>query len=403
MAAEERLSEVDVKLIGNRGSGSWVRYVVPACLVLCCGICLWARSATTEVSDAKADSQAGSGQSTRSQKAVIELQKWYAPPTGIYRSTGWWNSANAITTLANYSRLTHSRVYLPIFANTLEMAQKGADGAPGFLNKYYDDEGWWALAWIDVYDLTGEARYLQQAASIFKDMQLGWEDDTCGGGVWWSKDKKDKNAIENELFLSVAASLANRETDKAIRDTDLSWMRREWQWFRDSGMINQSHLINDGLETSSPAHCVNNGKRTWTYNQGVILGGIVEMSRAEQRAGHPDPTLIKLAEAIAGAAMERLKDKHGALGEPDDAHDGADVPQFKGIFVRNLMLLNSSSPIRDYRKFIDTNAELIWSNDRNSNDQLGFWWGGPFDLADAARQSSALDLLIAADALVRKY
>jgi predicted alpha-1,6-mannanase (GH76 family) len=322
--------------------------------------------------------------------AVATLQKWYVPETGIYRSTGWWNSANVIATLANYSRVAKRKEFLPVFANTLEKAQTGPDGALGFLNKYYDDEGWWALAWIDVYDLTGEEKYLRQAWAIFKDMQLGWEDDACGGGVWWSKDKKDKNAIENELFLSVAASLANRERETAARDEALLWMRREWVWFRQSGMLNHEHLINDGLKMTEPGRCTNNGKRTWTYNQGVILGGLVEMSDAEKKAGHSDGGALKVA---------RLKDPHDALGEPDGAHDGADVPQFKGILARNLMVLNDRLALRGYRRFVMRNAELIWSKDRNEEDQLGFWWGGPFDRADAARQSAALDLLVAADAM----
>jgi predicted alpha-1,6-mannanase (GH76 family) len=358
------------------------------CLILCPGLSL----ASTEAATAGPKDTAAVAE--RTARAIEVLQQWYTPGTGLYTSTGWWNSANAITTLANYSRVSHSTKYLPVFSNTLEAAQKGKDGAPGFLNKYYDDEGWWALAWIDVYDLTGEDRYLQTAAAIFKDMQLGWDDETCGGGVWWSKDNKDKNAIENELFLSVAASLTNREKDPSVRSDDLSWMRKEWQWFLDSGMINASHLINDGLTPAHSVHCSNNGKRAWTYNQGVILGAMVEMNKAQ-----PDPAVPRLAKAIASAAMDHLKDMHGAMGELDNAHDGGDVPQFKGIFVRNLMQLNSSYPIRNYRRFIETNAELIWSNNRNSSDQLGFWWGGPFDLADAARQSSALDVLVAAEAL----
>jgi hypothetical protein len=81
----------------------------------------------------------------RSQAAVDALQKWYGPTSGLYRTTGWWNSANAITALANYSRVSGSQEYLPVFANTLSAAQSSASGAPGFLNKYYDDEGWWAL------------------------------------------------------------------------------------------------------------------------------------------------------------------------------------------------------------------------------------------------------------------
>ena len=57
----------------------------------------------------------------------------------------------------------------------------------GFLNDYYDDEGWWALAWIKVYDLTGEPQYLDAASDLFDDMVTGW--DTPCGGIWWDKKR----------------------------------------------------------------------------------------------------------------------------------------------------------------------------------------------------------------------
>jgi predicted alpha-1,6-mannanase (GH76 family) len=328
----------------------------------------------------------------QTQAAVDVLQQWYVLESGLYRTTGWWNSANAITALANYSRVAHSTKYLSVFANTLRAAQTGHDGAPGFINRYYDDEGWWALAWIDVYDLTGEEQYLDEAASIFSDMQQGWDTEVCGGGVWWSKDKKDKNAIENELFLAVAASLANREKDAAKRAGYLGWARKEWVWFRDSGMINGDHLINDGLKLSDPAHCINNGKNPWTYNQGVILGALVELNHADRHA-----EFKKTAKAVALAAISHLTDAQGVLHELNNAHSGGDVPQFKGIFVRNLMLLNGAFPDRRYAAFFATNARSIESSDKDAAGQLGFWWAGPFDAADASRQSSALDALIAAE------
>ena len=330
----------------------------------------------------------------RSQAAADALQKWYDPASGLYSTTGWWNSANAITALANTSRVSGSREYLGVFANTLSAAQAGAKGAPGFLNQYYDDEGWWALAWIDVFDLTGESRYLEAAREIFRDMQGGWDTGTCGGGVWWNKDRRSKNAIENELFLAVAASLANREPDEPAAQQDLAWAEKEWEWFRSSGMINGDHLINDGVDISDPQHCTNNGRTAWTYNQGVILGGLIELNRAA-----PDRALLPTAAAIADAAIAHLTDAEGILHEPIVAPSGGDVPQFKGIFVRNLMLLNEAAPQARYRRFIETNADALWLRDRNASDQFGFWWRGPVDEVDAARQSSALDALAAADSL----
>jgi len=76
-----------------------------------------------------------------------------------------------------------------------------------------------------------DAAYLRMADSIFSDMKLGWET-TLRRRVWWSKDNKEKNAIENELFLAVAL-LANREPI-ASSGRRSAWARKEWKWFQDS-------------------------------------------------------------------------------------------------------------------------------------------------------------------------
>jgi predicted alpha-1,6-mannanase (GH76 family) len=322
--------------------------------------------------------------------AVQTLQGWYAPSTGLYQTTGWWNSANAITVLVDYSRVSGSTQYNAILANTFATAQKTN---PGFINKYYDDEGWWALAWIDAYDLTHDKTYLSMAESIFADMAASW-DDTCGGGIWWSKDKDYKNAIANELFFSAAAHLVNR-TSGSTRRHYLDWSNREWKWFQASGMINAKGLVNDGLNNgrgrSSGPVCTNNGRTTWTYNQGVVLGGLAELSSAKH-----DPTVKQAAQKIAMAAITQLVDDNGVLHDPCEPKCGADGVQFKGIFVRNLVLLSQLQPQTEYSSFIDKNADALWKDARGPNFQLGERWSGPFDSANAASQASALDAIVGA-------
>jgi predicted alpha-1,6-mannanase (GH76 family) len=322
--------------------------------------------------------------------AVQTLQTWYTPATGLYQTTGWWNSANAITVLVDYARVSGSMQYNSVFANTFTAAQKTN---PGFLNKYYDDEGWWALAWIDAYDLTHDKNYLSMAESIFADMAGAW-DDSCGGGIWWSKDRKYKNAIANELFLSVAAHLANR-TSGSTRRQYLDWSNREWKWFQASTMINGKNLINDGLgnrrDQTAGANCANNGRTTWSYNQGVVLGGLAELSKANH-----DPSLPKAAQKVATAAITLLIDGNGILHDSCEPKCGADGVQFKGIFVRNLVLLDKTHPQPAYRAFINSNAEAIWKDSQGPNYQLGQVWSGPFDAGNAAIQSSALDALVGA-------
>ncbi|KAK5013518.1 hypothetical protein LTR39_003606, partial [Cryomyces antarcticus] len=136
--------------------------------------------------------------------------KWYDPSTGLWQGL-WWNSGNIIATLADIATLDSSQSSSTsrFFANTLQNAAGGGGtGAAGFINDFYDDEGWWALGWIAAYDVTQQSQYLQAAIDIFSDMTTGWNA-TCGG-LWWKKDHSANTAIANELFLSVAAHLANR-------------------------------------------------------------------------------------------------------------------------------------------------------------------------------------------------
>ena len=328
--------------------------------------------------------------------AVQTLQTWYDPTTGLYKTTGWWNSANALTVLIDFSQVSKSTNYNEVFTNTFTAAQKTN---PGFLNNFYDDEGWWALAWIDAYDLTRNKDYLSMSESIFADMAAAW-DDTCGGGIWWSKDRHYKNAIANELFLSVAAHLANR-TSGATRRKYLAWGNEEWKWFHASGMINTTGLINDGLSQSAEGNarlgCTNNGRTTWTYNQGVILGGLAELAAADR-----DPDLKQAAHKIAQSAIAQLADANGILHDPCEPKCGVDGVQFKGIFIRNLVLLDKAQHDKFYESFIEKNADALWENARGPNFQLAERWSGPFDSANAASQTSALDALVGA-ATIQAY
>ncbi|KAH7323481.1 glycoside hydrolase family 76 protein [Rhexocercosporidium sp. MPI-PUGE-AT-0058] len=369
-------------------------------------------------------SAAANDYQANAEAALTTLQQWYNTNTGLWNTTGWWNSANCLTTIGDLAavdgrvRSTAEKV----FSNTLVQAQKtnlqqtkvitpdfnmqtfegpkipadllqiaAAANPRGFLNGYYDDEGWWALGWIQAFDVTGNQDYLNTAVDIFKDMKNGSEPD-CGGGIWWDKAQTYVNAIANELYLSVASHLANRVPDQ--KQSFLDTATKQWDWFQKTGMINSQNLINDGLSDK----CQNNGGTVWSYNQGVILGGLVELNKAA-----PNPSYLSKANSIAKAAIKALS-TDGVLHDPCEPNCGADGNQFKGIFMRNLQILQAASPDNAYLDFFASNAASIWNKDRSkTGNELGVDWDGPFIApATASTQSSALDALVAAAAFQRQ-
>jgi predicted alpha-1,6-mannanase (GH76 family) len=324
---------------------------------------------------ASASVRAASPQKT----GMAELMKSYHPRSGLIGQS-WWQAAVALSTLETYQQTTGDTGYRKAISTAFKDHKSGH-----FESSYNDDTGWWGLAWLQAYDVTRSKQYLTMAETDANYMHRSW-DGTCGGGVWWTTTKHYKNAITNEVFLELAAGLHN-----AIRgDTRyLRWAKAEWSWFKSSGMIGKSGLINDGLNS----RCANNHATTWTYNQGVVLAGLAQLYRATKNS-----RLLRTAKGIATAAIRHLT-TGGVLHEPCrkaacGKSTGGAPESFKGIFVQDLKVLSVTARTSQFSTFFRKQARSIEAHDTDRHHRSGLLWTGPVTDLNSYSQASAEDALL---------
>lgn len=157
--------------------------------------------------------------------------RWFDNDHGLWKKGDsdyyWWNSANMLTTFADLAKANPDvlKVYGGVFDTVYNNAPRhrpfakmatGRDGQmvktyvpssakmrqkrdSGFLNDYYDDEGWWGLAWIAALDVTGNHKFLDEAIAIWYDMKAGWNKHHCGG-LPWNKNGAAPVSIANGML-----------------------------------------------------------------------------------------------------------------------------------------------------------------------------------------------------------
>jgi hypothetical protein len=303
--------------------------------------------------------------------------------TGLFDGNGWWTGANALSAMIESIRVSGMHSYEYVIPETYNRNVNSRLGQ--FRNEYLDDTGWWGMAWVAAYDLTGDSRYLNTARADADHMYSYW-DTRCGGGIWWSTARTYKNAISNSLYIQLNSLLSQRIAgDTVYRQR----AQAGWAWFQSTGMINSGNLVNDGVNLST---CRNNGAVAWTYNHGVLMNGLTELYRLTGDAG----TLSQARRIGDAMTASSYLSPNGILREPSEPDlCGGDGASFKGAAIRGLGALNQAAG-GAYNGYLQRNADSAYARDRDTLDFYGAHWAGPFTGTSHGCQHSAVDLLNAA-------
>jgi hypothetical protein len=95
---------------------------------------------------------------------------------------------------------------------------------------WYDDNGWWGVAFHDAYRATGDKRYLRSAKHALTFIDSGW--DPKRGGIWWETTHSFK-AGESLAGGTLLAALLYKETHSrkylAIARKYITWADRDFR------------------------------------------------------------------------------------------------------------------------------------------------------------------------------
>lgn len=258
-----------------------------------------------------------------------------------------------------------------------------------WLNDYYDDMAWLALA-VQRAEQYADVRRPAALPSLVGDIRAGWTEHS-GGGVWWRKHAKYHDDFKNVPTNGPAAILFARlpgpaNLDRA-RDT-VNWIERQL-------VDPDTGLVYDGLHVNEDGSVNGVEKVIYTYCQGTFLGACVELAvREGAAAGGAQPgetpwadRAVRTIEAVSSLAT----DIDETAGPTLRGEGGADPGLFAAILARYLGLAAIRLPAlgSSYAKagqlaadLVFSSAEAAWRNRAQTADGpiFGPDWTGPAGL-----------------------
>jgi len=303
---------------------------------------------------------------------VLYLEDTY-PSKGV--KTQYWVFAEGYQTLVDYLAIIKNTSYEHLVDQFYTSQDK-----IGWYRNYYDDEAWMANALITAYEVTGLAKYLTMAETLFKDIQNQWDTTCCGsikGGVWWDKPHTQKATASNGGGIIVGARIYSHNKDMSILD----WcVKVYWFWYHN--MVNQA--------TGQVAdHIASNGDKLWwkfTYNEGLMIGAGTYLFESTNNA-----TYLQNSEKIANFMIknEVKSNQYGAVLYDGPASScSGDCTEFKGPGFKYLAALYAHDKNSDYFAVLSASAQSLWNVARDPRLNLfGVDWTQPYNNPTVTYQS----------------
>lgn len=282
-----------------------LRYLLPLLIVLTPISGIHAAQAAdvhaATMPSSRPDTAAASPFTAAAQEVMRHIQKTYwNGQTGLYahstterRPLDMWGNGVMFSAIVAAAR-QEPRTYQPVMSRYFVSMNRYWDAKaaiPGYEpwpttgngnDKYYDDNQWMVLTFLEAYALTRDPRYLDRADGALRFSLSGW-DDALGGGIWWHEQHKDgsKNTCSN----APAAVACLRMAEYRRREQNIEWARRIVQW------TNKHLQDSDGLFFDNKK--VDSGKLNrdkLTYNTALMLRANLGLHRLTGEKRYLDET-----------------------------------------------------------------------------------------------------------------
>lgn len=213
--------------------------------------------------------------------------------------------------------------------------------------KYYDDNQWVAIAYLDAYKRTGKKKYLKESKKIYDFMLFGL-DSAAGGGIYWrEKDMTTKNTCSNGPGVLVALKLYQQEAKPEYLKTAID----VYEWTK-SHLQSPEGVYWDNIQI--PSLKIN--KDTYTYNTGTMLQSAVLLYNITK-----DQKYLTEAKRVARAGKAHFF-KNNRL--PNEYW-------FNAVMLRGYLELYKADKNPEWINFFKTDADAIWEKERNAENLVG--------------------------------
>jgi len=299
--------------------------------------------------------------------AVID-QKLTDRPTGLYfentdttkggpKHSFLWPLCALIQATNEMDVLDRKKEYMLPVSDAIEQYRNDNAPAPAYQavnnkekkidTRYYDDNQWVAIAYLDAYNRTHQQKYLERSESICRFM-LGGLDTVAGGGIYWREgDKGSKNTCSNGPGILVLLQLYKITHKEDYLNTALAI----YKW-TNARLQTPEGLYYDNIRTGN----LRIGKAIYTYNTGTMLQSNVLLYQITK-----DQKYLDEAQLIAKAGKEHFF-KNGRLPENY---------WFNAVLLRGYQALYMVDKNKEYIDLYRQDADAIWSTERDTNNFVG--------------------------------
>lgn len=301
----------------------------------------------------------------------------------------YWPQAHTLDVLTDGFLRTKNQLYVQRMKSLLNGTNATNGGS--FINDYYDDMQWLALASLRAYSATSDHDYLAAATTLWTNIQTGLNTSE-GGGIAWRKEQLDyKNTPANAPAVILACRLYELQKNEA----DLTTAKNIYTWLKSTLVDPTSGIIWDGINGNHDGLI---SKVELTYNQGVFMGAGLELFHA---TGNTD----YLNDAVRNARAT-IVDGNIAPGGIMRSEGQGDGGLFKGILVRYMTLLIQEPAVSIADRaalvsFLKFNAQTLFTKGM-SRPQFSIspdWTIMPAGTTDLTTQLSGMMMIEAAATL----